>query len=260
MATSMAAVADQTTGTGSTTGTVQNGADVEVWRANTRRAFASQGSTCPWRYVGTVNVPATDASIGDAVDPATGRMLRLFSDCNNVIYSVLEPAPREVADLLWERVRTTIPLPTIGIEPVDDIGAIVKVDNWYWLETNNTPITVTGSLLTATATITVTPTLITSDWGDGVTTCNAPGIPFGAKDHPKLLHQPDPAPEGGCSYRYVHNSYKQPNRKFTVTHSVTWNARWTTSDGLSGTFEPVNRETTMQLKVDNIESVLGKAP
>jgi hypothetical protein len=159
------------------------------------------------------------------------------------------------------QVRTTIPVSTIGIEPIDDLGAIVKVDNWYWLETGSTPITATGSLLNATATITATPTLITSDWGDGtVTTCNAPGIAFGAVNHPVLLRERDPAPDGGCSYRYLHNSSKQPNRKFTVTHTITWNATWTTNDGLTGTFQPVTRQTTTQLAVDNLVSILGKAP
>jgi hypothetical protein len=243
------------------TGTGQSGGELEVWRANTRKAFASQGSTCPWRYAGTINIPSTDASIGDAVDPTTGRLIRLFTDCNNVIYEVLEPAPRDVAEYLWEQVRATIPTSKIGIEPVDDRGAIVKVDNWYWLETGSEPITATGSLLGATATITATPSLITSDWGDGtITTCDAPGLDFNTNPHPTLLRDPDPAPPGGCSYKYLHNSSKQPNRKFFVTHAITWNATWTTSDGLNGTFEPVTRQTTTQLAVDNINSILGKAP
>jgi hypothetical protein len=246
---------------GGQTGTNSSDDQVSVWRANTRKAFVAQGSTCPWRYAGTINIPSTDASIGDAVDPTTGRLIRLFTDCNNVIYEVLEPAPRDVAEYLWEQVRATIPTSKIGIEPVDDRGAIVKVDNWYWLETGSKPITATGSLLGATATITATPTLITSDWGDGtITTCDAPGLDFNTNPHPTLLRDPDPAPPGGCSYKYLHNSSKQPNRKFFVTHAITWNATWTTSDGLNGTFEPVTRQTTTQLAVDNINSILGKAP
>jgi hypothetical protein len=261
LASPISATADQTTIDATSNGASQNGADVAVWRSNTRKAFASQGSTCPWRYAGTINIPTTDGSIHDAIDPTTKRLIRLFTDCNNSIYEVLEPAPRDIAEYLWEQVRATIPVSTIGIEPIDDLGAIVKVDNWYWLETGSTPITATGSLLNATATITATPALITSDWGDGTTTtCTAPGIPFGAVNHPVLLRERDPAPDGGCSYRYLHNSSKQPNRKFSVTHTITWNATWTTSDGLGGTFEPVTRQTTTQLAVDNLVSILGKAP
>jgi hypothetical protein len=254
------AVADLGGSDGSSTGGTQSGADLAVWRANTRLAFASQGSSCPWKYVGSVlaDPGSPGGGLADAIDPTTGRMLRVFADCNGVIRIVLEPSPGDVAQFAWEQMQASIKPSKVGMQPVDNIGAIVKVDTWYWLDTNNTPITRAGNLLGIAATITARPTTITTTWGDGnTTTCTAPGMDYAAATHPKLYREPDPAPEGGCSYRYTTHSGKQPGQKFTVTTTVTWEASWT-SGTVGGTFAPVTRQTVNQLKVDQIQSILTK--
>jgi hypothetical protein len=185
-------------------------------------------------------------------------MLRVFADCNGVIRIVLEPAPGEVAQFAWEQMQRSIQPSKVGMQPVDDIGAIVKVDTWYWLETHNVPRTWPGSLLGVSASITARPTTITTNWGDGITTmCTAPGLSYDSATHPKLYREPDPAPDGGCSYRYTTHSGKQPGQKFTVTTTVTWEASWT-SGATGGTFAPVTRQTVNQLKVDQIQSILTK--
>jgi hypothetical protein len=247
--------------TTSTTGASQDDGTYEVHRANTRRALASQGTSCPWKHVGSVL--ADPGSVGggglaDAVDPKTGRMIRLYQDCNGNLYSVLDPSPADVAEFAWEQMQASIRPSKVGMQPVDDIGAIVKVDTWYWLETYNVPITRAGNLLGVAASITARPTTITTTWGDGnTTTCNAPGLSYDSATHPKLYREPDPAPDGGCSYRYTTHSGKQPGQRFTVTTTVTWEASWT-SGTVGGTFAPVTRQTVNQLKVDQIQSILTK--
>jgi hypothetical protein len=245
----------------STTGASNTSTGYEVWRANARRALASQGTSCPWKHVGSVL--ADPGSVGggglaDAVDPKTGRMIRLYQDCDGNLYSVLDPSPADVAEFAWEQMQATIRPSKVGMQPVDDIGAIVKVDTWYWLETFNLPRTWPGNLLGVSASITARPTTITTTWGDGnTTTCTAPGMDYATATHPKLYREPDPAPDGGCSYRYTTHSGKQPGQKFTVTTTVTWEASWT-SGTIGGTFAPVTRQTVNQLRVDQIQSILTK--
>jgi hypothetical protein len=249
-------VVDTSTTTASTTPT-----GYEVYQANTRVAMAAQASSCRWVHVPRVQIDFSnpDGFIGDALDPVTGRMIRLYQDCNGIYYSVLDPTPGEVATWLWEnRLQALIKPSKVGMQPVDDIGAIVKVDTWYWLETFNAPINASDSFMGVPASITARPTTITTTWGDGnTTTCTAPGIDYATATHPKLYREPDPAPDGGCSYRYTTHSGKQPGQKFTVTTTVTWEASWT-SGTIGGTFAPVTRQTVNQLKVDQIQSILTK--
>jgi hypothetical protein len=244
-------------GEAGTTGTNQDGASSTVWRATARQASSSQGSSCPWVYIGTTGDDASSDRTTDQIDLATGRTLRLFRDCNGQLYLVLEPTPFDVASELYADLTTTIQASKIGMQPVDDIGAIVKVDTWYWLETHNTPITKEKRLLGVAAKIEARPTKITTDWGDGnTTTCTAPGIDYNTVKHPSLYRDPDPAPDG-CSYRYTTHSGKQPGQKFTVTSTVTWEATWT-SGTQGGTFTPISRQTVNQLKVDQIQAILTK--
>jgi hypothetical protein len=244
-------------GQGGSTGTNEDGASQTVWRATAREASASQGSSCPWTYIRTTGDDDASDRTTDQIDPATGRMLRLFRDCKGQLFLVLEPTPFDLASELYADLTTTIQPSKIGMQPVDDIGAIVKVDTWYWLETNNTPITKEKRLLGVAAKIEAHPTKITTDWGDGnTTTCTAPGTDYGTAKHPSLYRDPDPAPNG-CSYRYTTHSGKQPAQKFTVTTTVTWEATWT-SGSEGGTFAPITRQTVNQLKVDQIQAILTK--
>jgi hypothetical protein len=242
---------------GGSTGTNANGASQTVWRATAREASASQGSSCPWTYIRTTGDDDASDRTTDQIDPATGRMLRLFRDCKGQLFLVLQPTPFDLASELYADLTNTIQPSKIGMQPVDDIGAIVKVDTWYWLETNNTPITKEKRLLGVAAKIETHPTKITTDWGDGnTTTCTAPGTDYGTVKHPSLYRDPDPAPNG-CSYRYTTHSGKQPAQKFTVTTTVTWEATWT-SGSEGGTFAPITRQTVNQLKVDQIQAILTK--
>jgi hypothetical protein len=242
---------------GTSTGGTANGASQTVWRATAREASASQGSSCPWTYIRTTGDDDASDRTTDQIDPATGRMLRLFRDCKGQLFLVLEPTPFDLASELYADLTNTIQPSKIGMQPVDDIGAIVKVDTWYWLETNNTPITKEKRLLGVAAKIEAHPTKITTDWGDGnTTTCTAPGTDYGTAKHPSLYRDPDPAPNG-CSYRYTTHSGKQPAQKFTVTTTVTWEATWT-SGSEGGTFAPITRQTVNQLKVDQIQAILTK--
>jgi hypothetical protein len=240
------------------TGSTQDGGNLKVWRASAKQAAAAQGSACPWVYIKSTGDDLASDRTSDQIDPSTGRWLRLFRDCNGKLYLVLEPTGRELAKDLYDELPALIKPSKVGFQPVDNLGAFVKVDTWYWLETNYTPINRRKGLLGIEARIEARPTTITTDWGDGnTTTCTAPGLDYATAKHPTLLRDPDPAPDGGCSYRYTTHSGKQPGQKFTVRTTVRWEASWT-SGGESGTFAPITRETVNQLKVDQIQAILTK--
>jgi hypothetical protein len=229
----------------------------DLWLANAYAAAHSRGSSCPWTYVGTVPIPATNETIHDARDPGTGRMVRIFADCNNIIREVLEPTPGELADDLWAHLP--IPTPTVDFLPQHDTGATVGVDIWTWITNDHDARVATSTVLGISATVTATVASIETDWGDGTTTtCEGVGIDYHSLSHPLLERDPDPGPKGTCSHKYKTHSGKQPGKKFTVTSTVTWNGTWTGTVGgatYNGTYAPITKTTTNTLKVSAVQSV-----
>jgi hypothetical protein len=236
LASATAAHADTNQLSGNTDASVESGADANVWRSNTRRAFESQGSSCPWAYVGAYSDPTTPAAAArDALDPVANRPIRLFVDCLTGPRGVLEPTPAEIAAFAWERMRTGLPTPSVRLLLVDNSVALVGSDTPYWLDVSKAPLTVTTSLAGTSATITLSPTSITTNWGDGkTTTCTSPTAA---------------TPAQACKYRFASPSSTQPSKAYTVTHEVTWNATWSNRSGDGGIFEPVTRAVESQVSV-----------
>jgi hypothetical protein len=232
--------ADSNQLSGATDTTIESGADANLWRSNTRKAFESQGSLCPWSYVGAYFDPTTPAAAArDAIDPVTNRPVRLFVDCLTGPQGVLEPTPSEMAAFAWERARTAIPTPSVRLLLADNTVALVGTDTPYWLDISE-QLTVTSSLGGTSATITFKPTSITTNWGDGkTTTCSTPTAA---------------SPAQACKYRFAQPSSSQPSKAFTVTHEVTWSATWSTRSGAGGSFEPVTRASESQVSVIPYES------
>jgi hypothetical protein len=219
---------------------------------------------CSWQHVGSATVDATPGVIGgdtgvvvvDRRDPATGRMIYVYRDCNGAIRQVLQPSGAEAATILAAELLAPIPLPRAGILPGAENTAVVNVDLWTWLE-NPEPFTNTGSAIGTTITIKAKPTKIETNWGDGTTTtCDAPGADYTKIDHPKLARDKDEQP-GGCGHRYKQHSGKQPDKKYTITTTVTWTATWSASTGEKDVpFSYVlTRTATKQLKVVQVQAI-----
>lgn len=138
----------------------------------------------------------------------------------------------------------------IGIAPDPAGRGTVGLPVWMW----NIPGPRTTGPATATATaggVTVTATAtvgkVVWDMGDGHSvTCTAPGTPYsgsyGMADSPT------------CGYRYQTTSGHQPDGKFPVTATTTWNVHWTGA-GQTGDLT-TTRASTVRLTIGEIQ-VLG---
>jgi hypothetical protein len=233
------AYADSNQLTGSAGGATTAGSNSDLWRSNTRKAFESQGSSCPWTYAGAYFDPSIPPSaLHEAPDTNAGR-LRIFIDCVNEPHGVLEPTPSEMAAFAWERVRGTVPAPPVKMQLTDNIAAFVNVDTAYWLDGRFPALTTVGLASTST-TITLRPVRITSAWGDGNTS---------------VCETPVPAkPTAACMYRFRKPSTALPTKMFTVTHDILWSATWANRSGESGSFESVTRQSVSEVKVIPFET------
>jgi hypothetical protein len=231
------AAADTNQINGSASGPVTAGADYDLWRSNTRQAFDSQGSVCPWLYVGAYYDPSNpNAGVRDTTDPYSKRAVRLFVDCAGEPRGILEPTAQEMAVFAWERVRTKIPDPTVRMQLVDNQVALANTDTPYWLDIGREPINITTSLGGVSTTITVKPALITTNWGDGNTT---------------ICEKPTTAsPATACNYRFG----EKADKTYTVTHDITWKATWKTLGGQSGSFDPVTKQAVSRVNVIQLKS------
>ena len=124
----------------------------------------------------------------------------------------------------------------------------VNVWTWYW----TSPATwrersKTASLGAVSATVTVTPTELTFDPGDGreSVSCAGPGRAWTTADG---MRAPS---EGGCGYRYRHASDGVRARV-----SIRWAVTWVGSDGSGGPLPVMTTQTTSPLfKVEQIQVV-----
>jgi hypothetical protein len=230
-----AASADSNQLTGTATGATTFGGNNDLWQSNTRKAFESQGSSCPWTYAGAYFDPSIPPSaLHNAPQAGNAGRLRIFVDCINEPHGVLEPTPNEMAAFAWERVRTTVPSAPVKMQLTDNVVALVNADVPYWLD-GRFPVLTTVSLASASTTITLRPLRITTTWGDGNTS---------------VCETPVPAkPAAACVYRFRKPSTALPGKVFSATHDILWSATWANRAGESGSFESVTRQTTSQVKV-----------
>jgi hypothetical protein len=232
--------ADSNQLTGTATGPTTAGGNSDLWRSNTRKAFESQGSSCPWTYIGAYFDPSIPPSaLHNVSDQGNAGRLRIFIDCTNEPRGVLEPTPTEMAAFAWERARTAIPTASVKMQLTDNVAAFVNVDTAYWLE-GRYPVLVSASLASTSTTITLRPVRITTNWGDGNTSvCETP-LPL--------------KPTAACTYRFRQPSTTQSNKAFAVSHDILWSATWASRSGESGSFESVVRQSSSEVKVIPFET------
>jgi hypothetical protein len=229
------AAADSNQLTGTAAGSTTAGGNNDLWHSNTRKAFESQGSSCPWTYAGAYFDPSIPPSaLHNAPETGNAGRLRIFVDCINEPHGVLEPTPNEMAAFAWERIRTTVPSPPVKMQLTDNVVALVNADVPYWLD-GRFPVLATVSLASTSTTITLRPVRITTTWGDGNTS---------------VCETPAPAkPATACVYRFRKPSNALPGKVFSATHDILWSATWANRSGESGSFESVTRQTTSEVKV-----------
>lgn len=116
-----------------------------------------------------------------------------------------------------------------------------------------TPVTATAAAGGVTSTVTITPTAVTWNMGDGHSvTCTGAGIPF----DPSVSFDSQLTAAGlpPCGYKYSTSSASLAGEAFQATVTVHYNATWTVSGAPGGGILPgVDRSVTLPVTVGEIQ-------
>ena len=129
--------------------------------------------------------------------------------------------------------------PRIGIAPPPGTTGLVGVPVWLWTEVTPTtwgPASATATVPGLSVTATARAQQIVWSMGDGTSvTCTDPGTPYseswGGRQSPT------------CGHIYSRSSAGQPEDRYPVTATTTWQVAWT-SGGESGVLTVVRASTT----------------
>jgi hypothetical protein len=221
----------------------------------------------PCKYVLSDPQPPKSAAIWDG---HTGGAIYLYvcprasQDPTDFLATVVEvwqgaPPPAEAiitpAELAQQALASLrLPRPVLHRSPGEsnsDAGVPytwVNLWTWYWTSPATwRQLSRTASLATVSATVTVAPTKLTFDPGDGSppVSCAGPGRAWTKADG-------NAAPShGGCGYRY-----RSVSDGVRPTVSITWDVSWTGSGGTGGTLPVMTTSTTSPpFKVEQIQVV-----
>jgi len=118
------------------------------------------------------------------------------------------------------------------MNPSEGNLGLVGLPVWLWIDSNDptrwSPDGISKTLTVRGVTVTVVArsTLVTWDMGNGATKeCRFPGRPYQPNQEVNELD---------CTYKYATTSRGQPDNKFTVSATVTWEASYTSP---AGTFD-----------------------
>lgn len=133
---------------------------------------------------------------------------------------------------------------------------LVQASFWWWAGDADQwkPLQATAKAGQVWTRVTATPVGWSFNPGNGEqpTTCAGPGTTWQPSDG---LWKPSPA---GCSYRYPHTSYDQPQEKFTATFTMRWAITWQASDGSTGTLPTITRTTTHAFPVGEAQTLVTR--
>lgn len=124
---------------------------------------------------------------------------------------------------------TSLPKPSIKLNPAIERDQIVNVPTWLWVDSAWNPVSAQASAGGITVSTTATPVQITWNTGDGQTRiCNGPGTAYNT-------NRPDDQQRTDCSHTYTYASTDQPSGRFTVTATQVWHVTWTATGVPAGT-------------------------
>jgi hypothetical protein len=190
-------------------------------------------------------------TIGGFTD-ASGQEWRFFTrTCNGV--AEVQPFPvvsgRDVGKSLVSEVVKRLPKPRAAFAPPID-KMIVNFETWFGVTPVN-PVSVDGSTLTVSATLTATPNHIelntgTTIWGDTTTiVCDL----WGSIEYPA----------NGCTWTPTYPSVPKvtgtEDLRYHGSVTIIWDLAWTASDGTSGTFQQLRTTTPMLTMVLEIQTL-----
>lgn len=139
-----------------------------------------------------------------------------------------------------------LPGPAIATSPAPGTEHLVGLPTWLWLE-DWSPRSASAALAGVSATVTVEPTAVRWDTGDGATvTCDGPGTPW------------QPGAAGGCTHTWSRRSTDQPAGAFPLTATVSWSASWSASTGAGGDLGTLTSTSTVDVVVVEAQAVVRR--
>lgn len=165
----------------------------------------------------------------------------------------------DTAQLARQALQTlTIPPPAAGRYPAGTMRdgrpfTVVGAYTWFWTDPGSfRPLTARADAGGVWSQVTVTPTNLTFDPGDGAAavSCRGPGVAWQSGDG---VWGASPA---GCDYRYPHSSIHQPGGEVTATYGINWSVTWTSSTGAGGALPDLTTTSRQTFAVAEAESVV----
>lgn len=216
--------------TGSDTGPVAAGALAEIWETNSREAFRSLGSDCPWDEVLD---PAVSARFASASPSTAAPDLRFVIDCRGEVRAALRPSGSELASFATQRVLSQVPVAKVAMAGLDGGDFYAGIESAYRLTSGHNSIVRRVSFLGRNLWFTITPKHITSSWGDGTNSLC-------------LVRASQP--------RCTHTFAAASATPYRIVHTVAWSVTWRADDGTVGSYGQVTQNLSSSLTVAELES------
>ena len=141
-----------------------------------------------------------------------------------------------------------LPTPPIATSPAPGAEHLVGLPTWLWLE-DWSARSATAAVGGVASTVTVEPTSVRWDLGDGATvTCAGPGTPWSGAG----------AGTSDCAHTWTRRSSTEPGDTFALTATVTWTASWSATTGATGDLGALTSTATVDVAVVEAQAVVRR--
>lgn len=173
----------------------------------------------------------------------------------HLVPDVTGPDPGVLRDRA--RARVVPPLPAPQVSPAE---AVANVPTWLWVDPATwTVAAAVESVGGVTVEVEARPVATTWDLDEGSRSCSGPGIPW-SEDAQEAYDAQPPAERGtgnpACTFVFHNSSTTRPDGVHHAAVSVTWEFAWSLNGVAQGTFGSVDRTTTFDLRVGEIQGLI----
>ncbi len=152
------------------------------------------------------------------------------------------PAPPDPAGIARDLARRTpLPLPGVHTSPAPQNDQLVNLPTWMWVD-NWSPQTASATEAGLTVTVTALPKSVSWEMGDGSTVVCGPGRAW----NPRLREEDQ---SSDCTHTYTKSSAHQPGLRYRARATMSWDVRWTATNGESGALGTASRTTEFTMRV-----------
>ena len=231
-------------GFGGTTTVDETGREVVSVRDWIEGTAQGSGPACVWRPGGlTGGYQAGQTRI------ETGHYFRLWTKTcpNGTVTEIWVPdiSPAELAQAHAQEIIDQIPKLTPQFAPPLKPQYVGFATHIWFTANDLKPKTTTASVPQLSITLTATPTNV---------------IFNSASTNGDLDCTTIPTKIGDCDFTYRETSKNAPDLQFEAGVTIQWNITYATTDGQSGTLQPIHIKTPIRIAVAQIQTINGTAP